>query len=96
MNCQCDSADTSFLLFRRFEELMAAVARKFFIASMMMWIAPLAILYGFNNNLLPGMIYRHISCLVRLQFVEFVIIRMILVLRLVSDSHLYCMLRFSA
>ncbi|KAJ4702682.1 Vacuolar ATPase assembly integral membrane protein VMA21-like [Melia azedarach] len=33
---------------------MAAVVKKFFIASMFMWIAPLAILYGFNHNLLPG------------------------------------------
>ncbi|KAK3221116.1 hypothetical protein Dsin_015086 [Dipteronia sinensis] len=33
---------------------MAAVITKFFIASMIMWIAPLAILFGFNNKLLPG------------------------------------------
>ncbi|KAH7569693.1 hypothetical protein ACOSP7_013329 [Xanthoceras sorbifolium] len=33
---------------------MAEVVKKFFIASMFMWVAPLAILYGFNNNLLPG------------------------------------------
>ncbi|PON42279.1 Vacuolar ATPase assembly integral membrane protein Vma [Parasponia andersonii] len=30
------------------------VIKKFFIASMLMWIIPVAILYGFNNNLLPG------------------------------------------
>ncbi|GMI95893.1 hypothetical protein like AT1G05780 [Hibiscus trionum] len=34
--------------------MAAAVIKKFFIASMFMWIAPLAILYGFNHNLLPG------------------------------------------
>lgn len=28
--------------------------KKFFIASMFMWMAPLAILYAFNHNLLPG------------------------------------------
>ncbi|PPD85654.1 hypothetical protein GOBAR_DD17424 [Gossypium barbadense] len=33
--------------------MAAAVIKKFFIASMFMWIAPLAILYGFNHNLLP-------------------------------------------
>ncbi|KAH7557378.1 hypothetical protein ACOSP7_027091 [Xanthoceras sorbifolium] len=33
---------------------MAAVITKFFIASMFMWIAPLAILFGFNHKLLPG------------------------------------------
>ncbi|XP_015895578.1 uncharacterized protein LOC107429409 [Ziziphus jujuba] len=33
---------------------MAAVIKKFFIASMFMWMTPLAILYGFNNNWLPG------------------------------------------
>ncbi|KAF5475327.1 hypothetical protein F2P56_007140 [Juglans regia] len=33
---------------------MAGVIRKFFIASMFMWVAPVAILYGFNHNLLPG------------------------------------------
>uniref|UniRef100_A0A5B7BQN3 Vacuolar ATPase assembly integral membrane protein VMA21 homolog n=1 Tax=Davidia involucrata TaxID=16924 RepID=A0A5B7BQN3_DAVIN len=34
---------------------MAGVIKKFFIASMFMWITPIAILYGFNNNLLPGL-----------------------------------------
>ncbi|KAJ0081603.1 hypothetical protein Patl1_12142 [Pistacia atlantica] len=35
---------------------MAEVVTKFFIASMFMSIAPLAILFGFNHNLLPGKI----------------------------------------
>ncbi|KAJ0080959.1 hypothetical protein Patl1_12164 [Pistacia atlantica] len=35
---------------------MAEVVKKFFIASMFMWIAPLAILFGFNHNLLPGVV----------------------------------------
>lgn len=34
---------------------MAGVMHKFLIASMFMWILPVAILYGFNHNLLPGM-----------------------------------------
>ncbi|KAF9621169.1 hypothetical protein IFM89_016663, partial [Coptis chinensis] len=33
---------------------MAGVVRKFFVASMFMWIAPVAILYGFNHNVFPG------------------------------------------
>ncbi|KAF7808601.1 VMA21-like domain containing protein isoform X1 [Senna tora] len=33
---------------------MTGVIQKFFIASLLMWAAPLAILYGFNHNLLPG------------------------------------------
>lgn len=33
---------------------MAGVMEKFFIASMLMWIVPVAILYGFNHNLFPG------------------------------------------
>ncbi|XP_062160411.1 uncharacterized protein LOC133867671 [Alnus glutinosa] len=33
---------------------MAGVMKKFLVASMFMWIAPVAILYGFNHNLLPG------------------------------------------
>jgi len=33
---------------------MAGVIKKFFVASMFMWVAPVAILYGFNRNLLPG------------------------------------------
>lgn len=28
--------------------------QKFLVASMFMWILPVAILYGFNNDLLPG------------------------------------------
>ncbi|CAH2059893.1 unnamed protein product [Thlaspi arvense] len=34
---------------------MAGVMQKFLVASMFMWILPIAILYGFNNDLLPGM-----------------------------------------
>ncbi|CAL5186142.1 unnamed protein product [Lathyrus oleraceus] len=30
------------------------VVQKFFIASLFMWSVPLAILYAFNHNLLPG------------------------------------------
>ncbi|KAI3797264.1 hypothetical protein L1987_32519 [Smallanthus sonchifolius] len=33
---------------------MAKVIKKFFIASMLMWAVPIAILYAFNNNLFPG------------------------------------------
>ncbi|KAL5708399.1 hypothetical protein ACHQM5_019198 [Ranunculus cassubicifolius] len=33
---------------------MSGVVRKFVIASMFMWIAPIAVLYGFNHNLFPG------------------------------------------
>ncbi|KAI9159922.1 hypothetical protein LWI28_003284 [Acer negundo] len=33
---------------------MAAVITKFFIASMIMWIVPIAILLGFNYKFLPG------------------------------------------
>ncbi|KAJ8466115.1 hypothetical protein OPV22_028667 [Ensete ventricosum] len=35
-------------------EAMSRVIKKFFIASMVMWIAPVAILYGFNNHIFPG------------------------------------------
>ena len=35
---------------------MGGVIKKFFVASMFMWIAPVAILYGFNHNLLPSKI----------------------------------------
>ncbi|PNX71558.1 vacuolar ATPase assembly integral membrane protein VMA21-like [Trifolium pratense] len=30
------------------------VVKKFFVASLFMWAIPIAILYAFNNNLLPG------------------------------------------
>ncbi|WJX70801.1 hypothetical protein P8452_54869 [Trifolium repens] len=30
------------------------VVQKFFIASLFMWAVPIAILYAFNHNLLPG------------------------------------------
>ncbi|BFG28484.1 hypothetical protein CerSpe_147590 [Prunus speciosa] len=33
---------------------MAGVIQKFVTASLFMWITPVAILYAFNNNLLPG------------------------------------------
>ncbi|KAB2601717.1 hypothetical protein D8674_002722 [Pyrus ussuriensis x Pyrus communis] len=33
---------------------MAGVIQKFVTASMFMWIIPVAILYAFNNNLLPA------------------------------------------
>ncbi|KAM3005665.1 hypothetical protein FF2_035770 [Malus domestica] len=38
----------------RLEITMAGVIQKFVTASMFMWIIPVAILYAFNNNLLPG------------------------------------------
>ncbi|ESQ51753.1 hypothetical protein EUTSA_v10017819mg, partial [Eutrema salsugineum] len=37
-----------------FRATMAGVMQKFLVASMFMWILPIAILYGFNNDLLPG------------------------------------------
>ncbi|GER30770.1 vacuolar ATPase assembly integral membrane protein [Striga asiatica] len=33
---------------------MMGVVSKFFIASVLMWAAPIAIIYGFNHNLFPG------------------------------------------
>ncbi|XP_027149034.1 uncharacterized protein LOC113749479 isoform X1 [Coffea eugenioides] len=36
------------------EGTMVGVIQKFVIASMFMWAAPVAILYGFNHNLFPG------------------------------------------
>ncbi|XP_073275370.1 uncharacterized protein [Primulina huaijiensis] len=33
---------------------MIGVVNKFFITSIFMWAAPVAILYGFNHKLLPG------------------------------------------
>lgn len=35
---------------------MAGVMQKFLVASMFMWMLPIAILYGFNNDLLPGIL----------------------------------------
>ncbi|CAL9079037.1 unnamed protein product [Musa textilis] len=32
---------------------MSRVIKKFLIASMVMWIAPVAVLYGFNNHIFP-------------------------------------------
>ncbi|XP_057978079.1 uncharacterized protein LOC131164697 isoform X2 [Malania oleifera] len=34
--------------------VMLGVIKKFFIASLFMWVAPVSILYGFNHNLFPG------------------------------------------
>ncbi|XP_057511291.1 uncharacterized protein LOC130793565 [Actinidia eriantha] len=34
---------------------MSSVIKKFLIASIFMWVAPTAILYGFNHNLFPGL-----------------------------------------
>ncbi|KAA8521677.1 hypothetical protein F0562_012333 [Nyssa sinensis] len=34
---------------------MAGVIKKFFVASLFMWMAPIGILYGFNHNLFPGL-----------------------------------------
>ncbi|XP_043692096.1 uncharacterized protein LOC122642629 [Telopea speciosissima] len=33
---------------------MAGVIKKFFVASLFMWVAPITILYGFNHQLFPG------------------------------------------
>ncbi|XP_010542766.1 PREDICTED: uncharacterized protein LOC104815870 [Tarenaya hassleriana] len=33
---------------------MAGVLQKFLVASMFMWILPIGVLYGFNNDLFPG------------------------------------------
>ncbi|XP_008812442.1 uncharacterized protein LOC103723335 [Phoenix dactylifera] len=33
---------------------MAGVMQKFVLASMIMWLAPMAILYGFNHHIIPG------------------------------------------
>ncbi|KAG6792173.1 hypothetical protein POTOM_001316 [Populus tomentosa] len=35
---------------------MAGVIMKFFVTSMLMWMAPVAILYAFNHDLIPGKI----------------------------------------
>ncbi|XP_057532636.1 uncharacterized protein LOC130810549 [Amaranthus tricolor] len=32
----------------------AEVVKKFFVASIFMWILPVAIVYGFQNNMFPG------------------------------------------
>ncbi|KAG5577685.1 hypothetical protein H5410_057819 [Solanum commersonii] len=34
---------------------MAGVVNKFFITSLVMWAAPIAILYAFNHNLIPDL-----------------------------------------
>ncbi|KAJ8758724.1 hypothetical protein K2173_000445 [Erythroxylum novogranatense] len=33
---------------------MEGVIKKFFVASMFMWVVPLAVLYAFNHDLVPG------------------------------------------
>ncbi|XP_052182128.1 uncharacterized protein LOC127794887 isoform X2 [Diospyros lotus] len=33
---------------------MSSVIKKFFIASIFMWVAPIAILHGFNHKFFPG------------------------------------------
>ncbi|XP_021748470.1 uncharacterized protein LOC110714275 [Chenopodium quinoa] len=33
----------------------AQVVNKFFIASVLMWVLPIAIIYGFQHNLFPGL-----------------------------------------
>ncbi|KAL9247407.1 hypothetical protein vseg_020842 [Gypsophila vaccaria] len=38
---------------------MAVVSRKFFIASLFMWLLPISILYGFQHAWFPG--FSHIS-----------------------------------
>ncbi|PWA39975.1 Vacuolar ATPase assembly integral membrane protein VMA21-like domain-containing protein [Artemisia annua] len=35
---------------------MGGVSEKFLITSMLMWAVPIAILYAFNNNLVPGFV----------------------------------------
>ncbi|KAH9625581.1 hypothetical protein KSS87_001451 [Heliosperma pusillum] len=35
--------------------MVMEVVKKFFITSMFMWILPIAILYGFQHDLLPGL-----------------------------------------
>ncbi|KAL2892517.1 Vacuolar ATPase assembly integral membrane protein vma21 [Bienertia sinuspersici] len=37
----------------------AEVVKKFFITSVFMWVLPIAVIYGFQNNLFPGV--EHIS-----------------------------------
>jgi len=37
------------------------VVQKFFVASMFMWAIPIAILYAFNHNMLPGKILMYLS-----------------------------------
>lgn len=33
----------------------AEVVKKFFVASVFMWVLPIAIIYGFQNNVFPGL-----------------------------------------
>lgn len=36
------------------------VIQKFFVASLFMWAIPIAILYAFNHNILPGKILNYL------------------------------------
>jgi VMA21-like domain len=40
---------------------MAGVIEKFFITSMAMWIAPIAILYGFYYGYIPGNLHSPVT-----------------------------------
>jgi len=42
---------------------MLGVIQKFFLASMIMWMAPMAILYGFNYQIFPGMFTSREICI---------------------------------
>jgi hypothetical protein len=44
-------------------EVKMRVVQKFFIASLFMWAVPIAILYAFNHNLLPGKILKYLCFL---------------------------------
>lgn len=42
------------------------VIQKFFVASLFMWAIPIAILYAFNHNILPGKILNYLrSCVLK-------------------------------
>ncbi|KAF2610828.1 hypothetical protein F2Q70_00008224 [Brassica cretica] len=53
--CACIRA-SAFVLYLKLGawRSMAGVMQKFLVASMFMWMLPIAILYGFNNDLLPA------------------------------------------
>jgi hypothetical protein len=46
------------------------VVQKFFIASLFMWAVPIALLYAFNHNLLPGKILKYLCFLLVCVFPE--------------------------
>lgn len=50
---------------------MAGVMQKLLVASMFMWILPVVILYGFNNDLLPGKLTSFVDVPVEIQLVVF-------------------------